>query len=114
MLVDAIKNDRGPTYSWAENTFIGYDTNGDEQGGNIQTAYIYIDSRVQLMSVNTVTEPTDQQMNPSNPFFNSRFPLVGNFMSRQTCGMIQLVNVYLFSKSGSAPIFSNEQPFYHL
>lgn len=32
-------------------------------------------------------------------------------MSRQTGGMVQLVNVHFSSKSGSAPVFGTKQPF---
>lgn len=110
-LVNAISAAGGPLYFWADNVFIGDDTNGGEPGGNIRCAYIYLDSRVQLISVDTVTDQNDQQTNPSNPFYNSRLPLVGNFRSRQTNGEVQLVNVHFSSKGGSAPIFGTKQPF---
>lgn len=111
MLVDAIVSAGGPTYSFVENTFIGDDTNGGEPGGNIRCSYLYLDSRVEFLSKDTVVDPNNQQTDPSNPFYNSRLPLVANFRSRQTSGEVQLVNVHFSSKGGSAPIFGTLQPF---
>lgn len=58
MLVDTILHAVGPTDSWADNNFIGDETNGGEPGGNIRAVYIYLDSRVELVSLDTVTDPS--------------------------------------------------------
>lgn len=111
MLINAIANASGPTYAFVENTFIGDDRNGGEPGGNIRCSFIYLNSRLEFLSKDTVADPTDQQTNPANPFYNSRLPLVANFRSRQTGNDIQLVNVHFSSKGGSAPVFGTQQPF---
>lgn len=110
-LVDAIATAGGPTYEFIDNPFIGDDTNGGQPGGNIRTAFLYNPQRVDLVegSVQTVTDPQEQQTNPDNPFFDSRLPLAANFQfNGQT---VTVVDNHFSSKGGSAPILGVEQPF---
>jgi predicted extracellular nuclease len=95
-------------YQFIDNTFIGDDTNGGQPGGNIRTAFLYNAKRVSYdeASLNSVVEPTDQQGNSANPFFNSRLPLAATFSFKgQT---IEVVNVHFASKGGSAPLTSSD------
>lgn len=110
-LVDAIAAAGGPDYKFIDNPFIGDDTNGGQPGGNIRTAFLYNSERVDLVegSVRTVTDPSDQQTNPDNPFFDSRLPLAADFQfDGQT---VTAVNNHFSSKGGSATILGVEQPF---
>jgi predicted extracellular nuclease len=85
-------------------------TSGGQPGGNIRTAFLYNPARVQLdaNSVRTITDPTDQQTNPNNPFFASRLPLVATFGFRGED--VTVVNNHFTSKGGSSPLFGQIQP----
>ncbi|MGL5083095.1 MAG: Ig-like domain-containing protein [Microcoleaceae cyanobacterium] len=109
-LVDQIVAAGGPTYEFIDNPFIGDDTNGGEPGGNIRTAFLYNPTRVEVVagSIQTVTDPTDQQTNPNNPFFGSRLPLVATFTFNDQA--VTLINNHFSSKGGSDPLFGNSQP----
>ncbi len=113
-LVDEIAAAGGPTYSFIDNTFIGDDTNGGEFNGNIRTAFLYNPNRVNLVagSLNAITDPSAQQTDQSNPFFNSRLPLAAKFTFNGE--EVTVVNNHFSSKDGSAPIFGVEQPFAEL
>jgi predicted extracellular nuclease len=108
LLVDAIAAAGGPTYAFADNTFIGDGTNGGQPGGNIRTAFLYNPDRVTLDSLESI-QFADQQTNPDNPFFGSRLPLVGNFLFNGE--LVTLINNHFTSKGGSAPIMGVSQPF---
>ena len=122
MLVDAINAiaPAGVEYAFADNPFIGDDTNGGEPGGNIRTAFIYRTDRVDLVpgSLRTIATDgtaisapggnTDQQTNPDNPFFTSRPPLVATFSFNGED--VTIVNNHFTSKGGSAPLFGLDQP----
>ncbi len=122
MLVDAINAAApdGIEYAFIDNPFIGDDSNGGEPGGNIRTAYLYRTDRVDLVegSLRTVaadgsaiTDPsgnTDQQVNPDNPFFTSRPPLVATFTFNGED--VTIVNNHFTSKGGSAPLLGSDQP----
>ncbi|NJL82199.1 MAG: hypothetical protein HC890_03120 [Chloroflexaceae bacterium] len=97
-------------YEFIDNPFIGDDTNGGQPGGNIRTAYLYNPARVTLVpgSVVTITDPIDQQTNPSNPFFGSRLPLVATFAANGQ--EITLINNHFTSRGGSDPLFGDDQP----
>ena len=106
-------------YAYVDNPSIGNGTNGGQPGGNIRTAFLYRDDRVELVagSVKTIaadgsaiTTPgdTDQQTNPDNPFYASRLPLVASFtFNGQT---VTVVNNHFTSKGGSAALFGSDQP----
>jgi predicted extracellular nuclease len=99
-------------YQFIDNTLIGDDTNGGQPGGNIRTAFLYNAKRVSYdeTSLNSVVDPTDQQTNRANPFFNSRLPLAATFSFKGRS--IEVVNVHFASKGGSAPSTSSDaQPF---
>ncbi len=109
-LANAIAAAGGPTYLVLDNPFIGDDTNGGAPGGNIRTAYLYNPARVTLVtnSIDTVTNPLDQQTNLANPFFSSRLPLVATFEAGNE--RFTLINNHLSSKGGSDPLFGTTQP----
>jgi predicted extracellular nuclease/Ca2+-binding RTX toxin-like protein len=101
-LVDAITNAGGPTYTFIDNTSIGNGTSGGQPGGNIRTAFLYNDARVDLVmgSVQTIE---------SDAFDGARPPLVATF--RFNDQDVTVINNHFSSKGGSAPIFGVEQPF---
>lgn len=108
-LADAIFAQSGVTYSIIDNSFIGNDTNGGEPVGNIRTAFLYRDDRVDLVdgSVKSIAD-VGQQTDPGNPFFNSRLPLVADFaFAGQT---VTVVNNHFSSKGGSTPLLGAVQP----
>jgi len=108
LLIDSIAAAGGPTYAFVDNTFIGDGTNGGQPGGNIRTAFLYNPDRVDLDSVDSI-EFAGQQTDPDNPFFDSRLPLVGNFVFNGE--LVTLINNHFTSKGGSAPIMGVSQPF---
>jgi predicted extracellular nuclease len=112
-IIDEInKISSNSNYQFIDNTFIGDDTNGGEPGGNIRTAFLYNANRVSYdeATLNAVVDPVDQQTNSENPFFNSRLPLAATFSFMGQA--IEVVNVHLASKGGSAPTTgSDAQPF---
>ena len=66
----------GVEYKFIDNPFIGDDSNGGEPGGNIRTAYLYREDRVDFVEgslatigadgapINTPAGALDQQTNP--------------------------------------------------
>ncbi|MPZ38641.1 MAG: fused nuclease/metallophosphatase/5'-nucleotidase/calcium-binding protein [Rhizobiales bacterium] len=122
MLVDALNAAApdGVEYAFVDNPFIGDDTNGGQPGGNIRTAYLYRTDRVDFVedSLATIgadgsliTDPAgnaDQQINPDNPFYESRPPLVATFTFNGQD--VTIVNNHSTSKGGSAPLFGADQP----
>jgi len=108
-LVDTIAAAGGPRYEFIDNPFIGDDTNGGQPGGNIRTAYLYNPDRVSFTGeLATVTDPTAQQIDPSNPFYDSRLPLAATFLFNGQ--EVTVVNNHFTSKGGSAPLFGQLQP----
>ena len=110
LLIDEIVAAGGPQYEFIDNTFIGDNTSGGQPSGNIRTAFLYNPNRVSLVpgSVQSIQD-SDQQTNPSNPFFGTRLPLVATFQFNGE--EVTVVNNHLSSKGGSAPILGQEQPF---
>jgi predicted extracellular nuclease len=110
LLVEQIEEIGGVTYEFIDNPLIGDDTSGGQPGGNIRTAYLYNPDRVQFVegSLDTVVDPQNQQTDPTNPFFNSRPPLVATFTFNDE--EITLINNHFSSKGGSAPLFGQIQP----
>ena len=110
-LVDAIASAGGPQYEFIDNTFIGDNTNGGQPGGNIRNAFLYNPARVDFVevSLNTITDASTQQTDSSNPFFDSRLPLVAKFTFNGK--EVTIVNNHFSSKGGSSPILGVEQPF---
>ena len=109
-LAEAIAAAGGPRYSFVDNPFITDDETGGEPGGNIRTAFLYRDDRVDLVdgSLRTVTDPADQATNPDNPFADSRLPLAADFtFSGET---VTVVANHFTSKGGSAPLLGAVQP----
>jgi hypothetical protein len=112
----------GIVYTFIDNPFIGDDTNGGEPGGNIRTAFLYRDDRVDLVanslrtigvngvSIDTPGSPAalDQQTNVDNPFFGSRPPLVATFDFNGN--EVTVVNNHFTSKGGSGAVVGSVQP----
>lgn len=123
LLADAIAKAGGPSYEVIDNTFIGNGTSGGQPGGNIRTAFLYNDDRVDLVegSVRTITDPKQQQADSRigdgegafdpelNPFANARLPLVADFTVEGDDAPITVVNNHFSSKSGSDPLFGANQ-----
>jgi predicted extracellular nuclease/2',3'-cyclic-nucleotide 2'-phosphodiesterase (5'-nucleotidase family) len=108
MLVDAIEAQGGPSYEFIDNPFIGNDTSGGQPGANIRVAYLYNPDRVTPVgSPDTVVDPADQQANDTNPFWDTRLPLVQTFRFKGKD--FTVVNNHLASKTGSAPLYGTEQ-----
>jgi len=108
-LVDAIAAAGGPRYEFIDNPFIGNDTNGGQEGGNIRNAFLYNPDRVSFTGeLETVTDPTAQQTDPSNPFYDSRLPLAATFLFNGQ--EVTVVDNHFTSKGGSAPLFGQLQP----
>jgi predicted extracellular nuclease/2',3'-cyclic-nucleotide 2'-phosphodiesterase (5'-nucleotidase family) len=121
MLVDALNAAApdGVEYAFIDNPFIGDDTNGGQGGGNIRTAFVYRTDRVDLVdgSLKTVaadgtaiTDPagnTDQQVNPDNPFFDSRPPLIAAFEFNGE--EVTIVNNHFTSKGGSGALYGSDE-----
>jgi len=103
-LMAAVTAAGGPTYSFIDNTFISNNSSGGEPGGNIRTAYLYNDARVDLGSLQTIGSQA-----PGEAFFEARLPLVATFQFNGED--VTLINNHFSSKGGSAPIFGVEQPF---
>lgn len=102
-LADAIAAAGRPRYAFVDNPFITDDETGGEPGGNIRTALLYREDRVDLVegSVRTVVDPADQASNPANPFADSRLPLAADFaFGGET---VTVVANHFTSKGGSAP-----------
>jgi len=122
MLVDALNAAApdGVTYAFIDNPFIGDDSNGGQPGGNIRTAYLYRTDRVDFVEGSlatigadgtAITDPagnTDQQINPDNPFYTSRPPLIATFTFNDQD--VTIVNNHFTSKGGSAPLYGSDQP----
>lgn len=110
LLIDEIYAISGIRYEFIDNPFIGDDTSGGQPGGNIRTAYLYNPERVELVdgSVQTVTDPIDQQTSEDNPFFDTRLPLAATFLFDGQ--EVTLVNNHFSSKGGSSPLFGQIQP----
>ncbi|HEU4894615.1 MAG TPA: endonuclease/exonuclease/phosphatase family protein, partial [Acidimicrobiia bacterium] len=108
MLVDAIESQGGPSYEFIDNPFIGNDTSGGQPGANIRVAYLYNPRRVTPVGPpDTVVDPADQQVNETNPFWETRLPLVQTFRFKGKD--FTVVNNHLASKTGSAPLYGTEQ-----
>ncbi len=110
LLVDEIANQSGIRYEYIDNPFIGDNTSGGQPNGNIRVAFLYNPERVHLVAgtVATIGDPEDQQINPDNPFYDARLPLIATFeLNGQT---ITVVNNHFSSKSGSKPLFGMAQP----
>lgn len=118
-LVEAIERAGGPGYRFldTEGLVPAFFTDGGvvspvggQPGGNIRPAFLYNPERVSLIgSAEPLTDPADQAVNPDNPFYRSRIPLVARFSFNDR--ELTLVNAHLSSKGGSAPILGTEQPF---
>lgn len=118
-LADAIVRAGGPRYRFLDTPGLvpAFTTDsgvvspvGGQPGGNIRTAFLYNPERVSLLgTAQPLTDPADQAVNPDNPFYRSRIPLVARFEFNGR--EVTLVNAHLSSKGGSAPIMGIEQPF---
>lgn len=118
-LVDAI-NALTPgdtvTYAFIDNRFIGDDTNGGQQGGNIRNAFIYRTDRVEFIPGSDRTidangaATTAVASNTSGPFAGSRIPLVADFTFLPTGEEITVIGNHFASKIGSDPLFGTRKP----
>ncbi|MTJ14179.1 hypothetical protein FJR11_16645 [Anabaena sp. UHCC 0187] len=103
-LINAIIAAGGPTYKFIDNTFITNNTNGGEPGANIRTAFLYNDSRVDLVEGSVKTVPSSS----FTAFTDSRLPLIANFTFNGE--EVTVVNNHFSSKGGSRPLFGVNQP----
>ncbi len=77
-------------------------TSGGEPGANIRVAFLYNPARVDTVGgTDSVVDPTDQQTNPANPFWDTRPPLVQTFEFDHRDFVV--VNNHFASKTGSHP-----------
>jgi predicted extracellular nuclease len=116
-LVAAISDiDPNLKYKFIDNTFIGDNTSGGEPGANIRTAYLYNPARisVDMTSLESVVDPTEQQTNSTNPFYGSRLPLAATFTFLPTGFVFEMINNHWSAKGGSAPAVGLVQPFEEL
>jgi Ca2+-binding RTX toxin-like protein len=111
-------------YAFIDNPFINNNAtgtaSGGQPGGNIRTAYLYRDDRVDFVEGSLRTIAADgtaisdpagnggQVNNPDNPFFGSRPPLVATFMFNGEA--VTVVDNHFTSKGGSAPLLGADQP----
>ena len=105
-LVQAISDAGGPSYQFIDNTFIGNNLSGGQPGGNIRTAFLYNDERVDLVD-GSVQAIGDQ--GSGETFNGARLPLAADFTFEGET--VTVVNNHFSSKGGSSPILGVEQPF---
>lgn len=106
-LIPAFVDDRG-TASTSDDQVVS--PVGGAPGGNIRNAFLYNPQRVSLVegSVQLLADPDEQAVNPNNPFFRSRIPLVATFDFNGQA--VTIVNNHFTSKGGSSPLFGQNQP----
>lgn len=102
MLVDAIVAAGGPAYSFIDNTLITNNASGGQPGANIRNAYLFNDSRVDLVP-GSVTTTTNAQAD----FAGSRLPLVATFSFNGED--VTVINNHFSSKGGSTPLYGTTQ-----
>ncbi|HEU4320312.1 MAG TPA: lamin tail domain-containing protein [Acidimicrobiia bacterium] len=108
MLVDEIAALGGPNYQFIDNPYIGDNTSGGAPGANIRVAFLWNPERVDTVGgTDSVVDPTDQQTNPANPFWDTRPPLVQKFEFERRDFVV--VNNHFASKSGSSPLYGTLQ-----
>ncbi|WP_353932537.1 endonuclease/exonuclease/phosphatase family protein [Okeanomitos corallinicola TIOX110] len=103
-LIDAITAAGGPTYQFIDNTFISNNNSGGQPGANIRNAFLYNDSRVDLVADSVQTVPSSSFA----AFTDTRLPLIANFAFNGE--EITVVNNHFSSKGGSSPLFGVNQP----
>jgi predicted extracellular nuclease len=103
-LIRAVRQRRGPTYSWAEVPPQAGD-DGGQPGGNIRNAFLYRRDRVDLIEGSLRRFGVD-----SDAFEGSRKPLMACFRAKATGSEIVVINLHLASKRHQHSIFSPEQP----
>ncbi|MBD2418514.1 lamin tail domain-containing protein [Anabaena cylindrica FACHB-243] len=103
-LIDAIAAAGGPTYKFIDNTFITNNNSGGQPGANIRNAFLYNDSRVDLVDGSVQTVPSSSFA----AFTDTRLPLIANFAFNGE--EITVINNHFSSKGGSSPLFGRNQP----
>ncbi len=105
-LVAAIEAAGGPHYSWVEVAPTTAGSTGGEPGGNIRSAFLYRDDRVDYVegSARLIADTTG----PANAFNNSRNPLAAEFVFHGET--ITAIDVHNYSRGGSDPLFGANQP----
>ncbi|MEA5581875.1 lamin tail domain-containing protein [Nodularia harveyana UHCC-0300] len=103
-LIDAITAAGGPTYQFIDNTFISNNNSGGQPGANIRNAFLYNDSRVDLVADSVQTVPSSSFA----AFTDTRLPLIANFAFNGE--EITVINNHFSSKGGSSPLFGQNQP----
>ncbi|NES99531.1 MAG: hypothetical protein F6K61_02965 [Sphaerospermopsis sp. SIO1G1] len=103
-LVDAINTAGGINYQFIDNTFITNNNGGGQPGGNIRNAFLYNDSRVDLVANSVQTVPSASL----TAFTDSRLPLIADFSFNGE--EVTVVNNHFSSKGGSSPLFGVNQP----
>lgn len=105
-LVAAIEAAGGPHYSWVEIAPTANNTTGGESNGNIRSAFLYRDDRVDYVegSARLVQDTTGA----TNAFNNSRNPLAADFIFHGET--VTAIDVHNYSRGGSDPLFGANQP----
>ena len=105
-LVAAIEAAGGPHYSWVEIAPTANNTTGGESNGNIRSAFLYREDRVDYVegSARLVQDTTG----PANAFNNSRNPLAADFIFHGET--VTAIDVHNYSRGGSDPLFGANQP----
>lgn len=105
-LVAAIEAAGGPRYSWVEIAPTANNTTGGESNGNIRSAFLYREDRVDYVegSARLVQDTTG----PANAFNNSRNPLAADFIFHGET--VTAIDVHNYSRGGSDPLFGANQP----
>jgi VCBS repeat-containing protein len=105
-LVAAIEAAGGPHYSWVEVAPTTPNSTGGESNGNIRSAFLYRDDRVDYVegSARLIQDTTGA----TDAFHNSRNPLAAEFVFHGET--ITAIDVHNYSRGGSDPLFGANQP----
>ena len=105
-LVAAIEAAGGPHYSWVEVAPTTPNSTGGETNGNIRSAFLYRDDRVDYVdgSARLVQDTTGT----TDAFHNSRNPLAAEFVFHGET--VTAIDVHNYSRGGSDPLFGANQP----
>lgn len=112
-LVDAIVAAGGPTYSFAYIAPVN-NADGGAPGANIQNAFLYNASRVQLDSLSKITDDAFEAGGDGTPaeaaYEGTRKPLVGEFTFIPTGDTVTVIGNHLKSKSEDDGLYGENQP----
>ncbi len=109
-LVDLIETTYGIDYAFAEVAPSASNINGGQPNANIRNAYLYRADQVELVDAYLLADPdpAEADLLPGDDLFDTRKPLVGEFLFNGV--EFTVVNNHFNSKSGDGGIFGNQQP----